>query len=171
MNKKSFAFVSALIAVLAGTLVAFDQYLHQFMPIENNTGFVYLAFVAWAIYFFAGCTLKGGIKAAIGYLVGISFSISIMLLAGLFSPLGFLAIPLAVVVVIFPVLYLEKVPWFDLLPAAFAAAGCFFGFMAYVPGATFFTATCTELIYGLLGLLFGWISITGKGFIDKAFEK
>jgi hypothetical protein len=170
MNKLSFALGSAYIALLAGILVGVDQLIHQFMPFENNNGFVYLAFVAWAIYFFAGATVKGGIKAAIGYLVGIAFSIAIMLLAGVFTSLGFFAIPLAVVIVIFPVLYLEKVPWFDLLPAAFPAAGCFFGIMTYVPGASFGTATGTELVYGLLGLLFGWISIAGRGVIYKTFK-
>ena len=172
MSKLSFAAVSAYTALLAFTIVCIDQLVHKFMPIADNNGFVYISFVAWAIYFFSGCTLKGGIRAAIGYVVGISFSIAIMLLAGVFgAPDKFFAVPLAVLIVVFPVLYLEKVPWFDLLPASFAAAGCFFGIMAYVEGATFYTTICVEAIYGLLGLLFGWITIAGKGIVVKALEK
>ncbi|MFV0397743.1 MAG: hypothetical protein ACK5JU_06965 [Bacteroidales bacterium] len=62
----------------------------------------------------------------------------------------------------FLVLYLEKVPWVDLIPAMFVASGCYFGIMTYVPQADFTTAATVEMIYGSIGLLFGWITITGK---------
>jgi len=171
MKKILFAVGSAYTSLLVLILVSIDQLIRQFMPLGAENGFVYVAFIAWAVYFFSGCTVKGGIKAAIGYVVGISFSIMIMLLAGGISSIGFLAIPLAAMIVVFFVLYLEKVPWFDLLPASFVAAGCFFGIMTYVPDATFGSATIIELIYGVLGLLMGQLTITGKGFIVKAFEK
>jgi hypothetical protein len=141
------------------------------MPIGAEQGFTYIAFVAWAVYFFSGCTLKGGIRAMIGYVVGVSFSVVIMLLAGVFSSTGFMAVPLAVFFVVFAVLYLEKVPWIDLIPAMFVASGCYFGIMTYVPEASFCTAACVELVYGFIGLLFGWITITGKGMISKIIEK
>ena len=141
------------------------------MPIADNNGFVYISFVAWAVYFFAGCTLKGGIKAAIGYVVGILISIVIMNLAGVFGGLGFFAVPLAVLIIVFGWLYLQKVPWVDMIPAMFVAAGCYFGIMTYVPDAAFCTAACVELIYGFMGLLFGWLTITGQGILTKAIEK
>jgi hypothetical protein len=53
----------------------------------------------------------------------------------------------------------------------FVAAGCYFGIMTYVPEATFGSAACVEIIYGWLGLLFGWITIAGKGALLKALEK
>ena len=43
--------------------------------------------------------------------------------------------------------------------------------MTYVPEATFGTAACVEIIYGFIGLLFGWITITGKTIMSKAIEK
>ena len=108
----------------------------------------------------------------IGYAIGVSFSIIIILLAGVFSATGFIAVPLGVFVVVFCVLYLEKAqPWFDLIPAMFVASGCFFGIMTYVPDATFGSAACVELTYGFIGLLFGWITITGKEVIAKALER
>jgi hypothetical protein len=171
MKNLSFAAGSAYTALLAFTIVCIDQLFRQFMPIGADRGFTYIAFLAWAVYFFSGCTLKGGIKAAIGYVIGILFSIVIMLLAGSFSSVGFFAVPLGVFIVVFFVLYLEKVPWLDLIPAMFIASGCFFGIMTYVPEATFGTAAYVEIIYGFLGLLFGWITITGKGIISKALEK
>jgi hypothetical protein len=67
-------------------------------------------------------------------------------------------------------LYLEKVPWVDLIPAMFVASGCFFGIMTYVPEASFGTAALVEIVYGFIGLIFGWITITGKGYLSKAIE-
>ncbi len=171
MKKLSFAAGSAYTALLAFIIVCIDQSIKCYMPIGAESGFTYIAFVAWAVYFFSGCTLKGGIRAAIGYAVGVSFSVVIILLAGVFSSTGFFAVPIGVFIVVFLVLYLEKVPWIDLIPAMFVASGCFFGIMTYVPEATFCTAATVELIYGFIGLLFGWITITGKGILAKAIEK
>ena len=171
MNKLVFAAGSAYTALLAFIIVCIDQTIKCYMPIGAKSGFTYIAFIAWAVYFFSGCTLQGGIKAAIGYVIGVSFSIIIMLLAGVFSVTGFVAVPLGVFFVVFAVLYLEKAkPWFDLIPAMFVASGCFFGIMTYVPEASFATAATVELIYGFIGLLFGWITITGKGLIAKALK-
>ena len=171
MKKLSFAVGSAYTSLLVCILIIVDQLIRQYMPIGADKGFVYVAFVAWAVYFYSGATLKGGIKAAIGYVVGITLSILIMSLAGVLSSTGFFAVPLGAMIIIFFVLYLEKVPWFDLLPASFVAAGCFFGIMTYVPEATLTTATYIELIYGALGLLWGWITIAGKEVILKPFNK
>ncbi|MDR1938513.1 MAG: DUF1097 domain-containing protein [Tannerellaceae bacterium] len=170
MKKLSFAAGAAWTALLAFIIVCIDQLIKGFMPIGADKGFTYLAFVAWAVYFFSGCTGKGGIRAAIGYVVGITFSIGIILLGGLFSCLGFFAVPLGVFIVVFIVLYLEKVPWIDLIPAMFVASGCYFGVMTYVPEATFETAACVEIVYGFIGLLFGWITITGKTYFAKSLS-
>ena len=177
MKKLLFAVGSAYTAFLVFLLIGLDQLICKFMPLANNQGFVYVAFIAWAVYFFSGATLKGGIKAAIGYGYGIVFSILIMLLARVFSSTGFFAVPLGAMVVIFFVLYLEKVPWFDLLPASFVAAGCFFGIMTYVVPSSmslsekFCTATTIEIIYGPLGLLWGWFTIAGRGVLEKMITK
>jgi len=172
MNKISFAVGSAYTAFLAFLVVCIDQLIKQFMPIGNEIGFTYIAFVAWAVYFLSGCTLKGGIRAAIAYIIGVSFSIIIVLLADVLSSTGFVAVPLAVLFVAFAVFYLEKAPsWFDLVPVTFVASGCFFGIMNYVPEASFGTAACVELTYGFIGLFFGWLTITGKDFLSKALKK
>ena len=174
MKKLLFAAGSAWTALLAFIIVCIDQLIKGYMPIGSGEkeGFTYIAFVAWAVYFFSGCTGKGGVRAAIGYVVGIGFSIGIILLAGLCGKLGsFVAVPLAVFIVVFLVLYLEKVPWVDLIPAMFVASGCFFGIMTYVDKAEFCTAAYVEIIYGFIGLLFGWITITGKTYLAKLFEK
>jgi hypothetical protein len=170
MKKLSFAVGSAYTGLLAFVIVCIDQLLKGSMPIGSEQGFTYIAFVAWAVYFFSGCTLKGGIRAFIGYAVGITFSIGIIKIAGLI-PSDFFAIPLAVFIVVFIVLYLEKVPWFDLIPAMFVASGCFFGIVTYVPKAELCTAATVEMIYGAIGLLFGWITIEGKAYLSGLIEK
>ena len=171
MKKSTFFLKSAYTAFLAFIIVCVDQSIKGFMPIGAEKGFTYVAFVAWAVYFFSGCTGKNGIRAAIGYVVGVSFSIVISLLAGAFSSLGFFAVPLGVFLVVVPVLYLEKAkPWVDLIPAMFVASGTFFGVLTYVPYATYATGAVVLLTYGFIGLLFGWITITGGGMIVKALE-
>jgi hypothetical protein len=171
MKKLTFAAGAAYTAILAFLIVCIDNLIKGFMPVGADRGFTYIAFVAWAVYFFSGCTGKGGIRAAIGYVVGITFSVGIILLGGLFAGTGFFAVPLGVLVVVFVVLYLEKAPWVDLIPAMFVASGCYFGIMTYVPEATFATAACVELVYGFIGLLFGWITIMGKSGISKMLDK
>jgi hypothetical protein len=171
MKKLTFALGSAYTAFLAFLIVYIDNLIKGFMPVGADKGFTYIAFVAWAVYFFSGCTLKGGIRAAIGYVVGITFSIGIILLGELFSFSGSFATPLAVLFVVFVVLYLEKVPWVDLIPAMFVASGCYFGIMTYVPEVSFGTAAYVELVYGFIGLLFGWITITGKTYFAKILDK
>ncbi|MFV0397742.1 MAG: hypothetical protein ACK5JU_06960 [Bacteroidales bacterium] len=89
MKNLHFAVVSAYTGLLAFIIVCIDNLIKGFMPIGAESGFTYIAFVAWAVYFFSGCTWQGGIKAFIGYAVGVSFSIGIMLLAGSLSTLGF----------------------------------------------------------------------------------
>jgi len=174
MKNISFALVSAYIAFLAFIIVCIDQSIKGCMPIGSENGFTYLAFVAWAVYFFTG-TAKDGIRAAIGYVIGIAFSIGIVNLAGVFSCTQFFAVPIAVLIVVFLVLYLEKVPWINYIPSMFVASGCFFGIINYVPeagkGPLFCDAVTVELIYGFLGLLFGWFAVVGKGFIIKKIEK
>ena len=171
MKKITFAVCSAYVGLLAFIIVCIDNLIKGFMPIGAETGFTYLAFVAWAVYFFTGGAPKDGIRAAIGYVIGISFSIGIILLATSFASLGFFAVPTAVFIVVTLVLYLEKVPWINLIPAMFVASGCYFGIMNYVPQATFETAAYVELIYGFTGLLFGWFAVEGKAIITKILEK
>lgn len=171
MKGTAFTLGSAYISLLAFIIVCIDQLLKGFMPIGAENGFSYISFIAWAVYFFAGCTVKGGIKSFLSYICGIVASILIIMLAGLFSSFGFFAVPVAIILIVFPILYLEKIPYLDLIPALFVGSGTFFGMMNYVPDATFCTAFCVEMIYATIGLLFGWITIMGKSYIEKKCSK
>jgi hypothetical protein len=171
MKNLSFAISVAYTALLAFIIVCIDQLLKGYMPIGKETGFTYIAFVAWAVYFFTGTT-KDGLRAAIGYVLGILYSIGIVKLAGLFAFTPFFMVPVAVFIVVIVVLYLGKLPCINYIPSIFVASGCFFGIITYVPGGeNFCHAATVEIIYGFIGLLFGWITVTGKVLLAKAVEK
>jgi hypothetical protein len=167
MNFKKFIAIPFIIAALAGTIQIVDQLLHLHVEPAGNVGFGWIAFQAWAMYFLAGCDIKGGIKTLIGYVLGIVASIAIMVLGGKFAGMGFYAVPIAVSLVVVPVILLEKVKWLDFIPAIFIGAGAFFAFMSYVPDATFAIAAKTELIYCVLGLFYGYMTILLRGAYEK----
>ncbi len=167
MTFKKFIAIPFIIALLAATIQIVDQVLNLHVEPVGNVGFGWIAFQAWAMYFLAGCDLKGGLRTLIGYVMGIVASIAIMVLGGKFAGMGFYAVPVAVFLVVIPVIFLEKVKWLDFVPAIFIGAGAFFAFMSYVPNATFAVAAKTELIYCVLGLFYGYITIALRGAYEK----
>ncbi|PXV86855.1 uncharacterized protein DUF1097 [Lachnotalea glycerini] len=168
MNKKTLNLViwATWIALLALMIQIIDQLIGTKMPI-GHTG-AWIAFQSWAVYFLGGCTPKGGFKGFISYVVGITTGIVIFELAGILSFAGaFWCVPIAIFIPVIPVMCFEKIPVLDYIPAIFIGCGAFFGIMNYVPDATYAGAAAYELIFCALGLIFGWIAITGKGIIDK----
>ena len=144
MTLKKFVLIPVIIGVLACLIQALDQLLYTSVPPEGNVGFSWISFQSWAVYFLAGCTVRGGIKAFIAYAIGIAASIVIMVLGGAMTPaLGFFAVPVAVGVIAFCAIFCER------------------------PNATFATAALTEMIYCTIGLLFGYITIC----LRSAYEK
>jgi len=171
MSLKNFVVIPLIIAVLAFFIQIIDQLVSPLVQPDPNNGFSWIAFQAWAVYFLAGCNIKGGIKALIGYSVGIVASILIMKLAGCFSAIGFFSVPLAVGLIAFCLIFFEKSTWFNLIPAMFIGAGAYFAFMNYIPGATFANAAITEIIYCILGLCFGVITIVLRTAYEKRLKK
>jgi len=167
MNVKKLIYFPLIVGILAFLIQIADQLISPMVRPTPNAGFGWIAFQAWAVYFLAGCNIKGGIKALIGYIIGIVASMVIMKLGGWFAPLHFFAFPLGVGLVAFSLIFLEKTTWLSLIPAMFIGAGAFFAFMSYVPGATFTNATVTEMIYCVLGLIFGVATITLKTAVEK----
>jgi hypothetical protein len=159
MKFNKFIIIPIMVAFLAFTIQIVDQLLFGLVPPSGNVGFGWIAFQAWAVYFLAGCDVKGGIRGFLGYVSGIIASIMIMEMGAALSGLGFMAFPVAVFVVVIPAICLERVPWFDFVPALFVGAGVFFGFMSYVPNATYAAATVTELVYCAIGLFYGYVTI------------
>jgi hypothetical protein len=168
MSLKQFAIIPIIIGVLAFGIQLLDQLLAPFMPPAGNVGFSWICFQSWAVYFFSGCTLKGGIKAFISYALGIIASIAIITAGGAMVPaIGFVAVPLAVGVIACLAIFLERNDWTSCIPALFIGAGAFFAFMNYVPGATFCNASLTIMVYCFIGLLFGFITVLLRSNYEK----
>lgn len=168
MKFSKFIIIPVMIAVLAALIQVADQLLCTVVEPSTNRGFSWLAFQAWALYFVAGCTVKGGIKTFLAYVVGVAASIVIMIGAGWMNGLGFWAVPASLLIFVIPVICLEKVKWLDFIPGIFIGAGAFFAFMTYVPNASFENAAVTEMIYCSLGLLWGWMTVTLRTKYEKA---
>ncbi|MEI6782342.1 MAG: DUF1097 domain-containing protein [Verrucomicrobiota bacterium] len=166
MKFSKFIIIPLFIAFLAFTMQAIDQAISKFFPPAGNRGFAWIAFQAWAMYFLAGCTPKNGVRTFLGYGIGILASIAIMTLGPALSGCGFWAFPAAVFVVVVPVICLEKVKWLDFVPSIFVGAGVFFGFMSHIKGATFGGATVSELFYCLFGLVYGYLTVSFRGWYE-----
>jgi len=135
MSFKQFIIIPIGIAVLAVLLVMLAPNPPSDKAVPHL--WTWISFQAWAMYFLAGCTLKGGVKVMLGYLGGALASIAIFELAG---PLGkFLpgnwGLYAAVFIVVIGVISAERVPWFDFVPSWFIGAGVFFGVMFLNPWA------------------------------------
>ena len=184
--KMSFAvyiFIPIFIAIQAFTMMMITPYIPLNGTVVGGLGLLtWVSFQAWAMYFLAGCTPKMGLKTLIGYGGGIVASIAIFELGGLFAGLnagtnawGFY---LAVFIVVIPVIAMEKVPWFDFVPAYFLGAGVFFGLKTYLTQpagdelgtyAWYGTIALAEMVACAVGLVYGAITVCFRGWYEGTF--
>src|SRR5690606_8168672 len=137
------------------------------LPPQGNKGYGWVAFQAWAVYFLAGGNVKGGFKALLGYAVGIAMTILIFELAGMLGNVGFFAVPVAAFILVSIVIFAEKAPPFDFIPAIFIGAGAMVCFLSYIEGANYSYASVVILLYSIIGLLYGYITVL----LRVAYEK
>jgi hypothetical protein len=168
MNFKKFIIIPVFIAFLAFTFILVDQLISPYMPISDNKGFGWVTFQAWAMYFLAGCTLKGGLRTFLGYVMGILAAILIITLAGKFGSIGFWAVPLAVFIVVIPMCAMERAhSAIDFVPALFVSSAVFFAFMNYIPNATMTTSAITILTYCAIGMIYGIVTVTSRNLYER----
>ncbi len=168
MDFKKFIVIPVFIGFLACTFVALDQWISPYLPIAGNKGFGWVTFQAWAMYFLAGCTLKGGMRTFLGYVMGIIAAILIFKLAGLLGSAGFWAVPLAVFVVVIPMCSMERAhSLIDFVPALFVSSAVFFAFMNYIPNATMGTSAMVILLYCAIGMIYGIVTVELRGLYEK----
>lgn len=163
MSLKQFSVIPFLVAALAFVMVVVDQLIQGHLPIPNNKGFGWVAFIAWSLYFAEGGTVQGGRKILYAYLYGISAAIAIV--AGavfLTEHIGFFASPVAIFTGVVVSVFFERLPPVDNVPVIFISAATFFALMTYVPGATYVSAAITELFYCVFGLVFGWLAVLAR---------
>lgn len=181
LSNKQLVPVSIGIAVQAAILVL----LNAFIPkLTGGMDMLWITFQAWAVYFLAGCTPMGGVKAFIGYVTGIVASIAII---EIMKPLGIqpvfgmnIAMALAVFIVVIPAIMTENLKNF--IPGLFIGAGAFFGSMEAAAGAAktaecacscspYFFAARTVLVYCLVGQVFGWVTVLCRGRYEASLAK
>ena len=161
MNFKKFIVIPVFIAILSASFIVIDQLLNPFMPIADKGGFGWVTFQAWAMYFLAGCTIKGGVRTFLGYIMGILAAVSIIYLVGIFGSTGFWALPLAVLVVVIPMCAVERAPaLLDFVPALFVSSAVFFAFGKLYPNATMTSSAITILVYCAIGMIYGLVTVS-----------
>jgi hypothetical protein len=143
-----------IIAILAG--------LMQLLDIQAGDWFyAWIGFAAWACYFLAGCTVKGGVKVVSCWVGGLIASIAIIELGLILtqatgSPsIGF---PISVGFIAFFVILCEKVPPLDFIPAWFVGAACFFGANNLL-GGDYAKSAPVLVISCLVGQIFGVVTV------------
>lgn len=172
MDFKKFIVIPVFIGFLACTFVALDQFISPFLPIAANKGFGWVTFQAWAMYFMAGCTLKGGMRTFLGYVMGIISAVVIIKLAGLLGNTGFWAVPLAVFIVVIPMCSMERAhSLLDFVPALFVSSAVFFAFMNYIPNATMGSSAMVILLYCAIGMIYGVVTVELRGMYEKLVMK
>jgi hypothetical protein len=150
-----------IIAVLAGLMQLLD------MVTATATHKYFLAwagFAAWACYFVAGATPKGGAKVIGCWVAGVIASVIIIELGVWLSgaigsaTAGF---PIAVGLIAFCVILFEKVPALDFIPAWFVGAACFFAFQGQV--GDYKQSVPTILTCAVVGQIFGYATVLFRG--------
>jgi len=155
--------------------------LNAFIPTLAGTDAIWISFQAWAVYFLAGCTPTGGIKAWIGYATGVAASIAIIELMG--AP-GIKSLPtvggmnlvmaVAVFIVVIPAIMSENLK--NMVPALFIGSGAFFGLSGLMVdaegnGAGHLAVARAELVYCAVGLTFGYITVFWRGKYEATLKK
>ena len=169
MDFKKFIVIPVFIAFLAAAFIVLDQVISPYMPIADNKGFGWVTFQAWAMYFLAGCTVKGGARTFLGYALGILSAVIIIKLAGVLGSTGFWAVPLAVLVMVIPMCSMERAhSLIDFVPAIFVSSAVYFAFtQIYPPTTTITSMAVTILVYCAIGMILGYVTIR----IRTAYEK
>lgn len=172
MDFKKFIVIPVFIGFLACTFVALDQLISPHLPISPNKGFGWVTFQAWAMYFLAGGTIKGGLRTFFGYVMGILSAILIIKLATSIGSTGFWAVPLAVFVIVIPMCSVERAhALFDFVPALFVSSAVFFAFVNYIPNANMSNSSLIILLYCAIGMVYGVVTVYLRGAYEKMVKK
>lgn len=168
MKKSQFLLFAIFVGVQSFLLQVIDQLLSRYVIPFENSGFVFIGFFGWALYFLLGGNLKGGAKVFGGYIMGIFFAIIMFFVAGAFKGTGMFAVPIAALLVVPMMMYFEYAPkTIGNVSVFFLGAGAFYAIFNYVSGATMVSTTLILLTYCLLGLASGWGTVTFRTWYEK----
>ncbi len=175
MSFKQFFPISVGIAVLAFFLVLINLGASK-CPNYGQYFILWVAFQTWAMYFMAGCTLQGGVKVLLGYVGGITASIGVLALNSfLMGVIGAdMALPVAVLILVIPIICFERVPMFDFIPAWFVGSGAFFALITIrglgPVGVAHLEAMGAELFSCFIGICFGIATVILRGKYEASLK-
>ena len=174
LANKHLLVVSVGLAVQAALLILVNAFIAKVSPAGDA---MWVSFQAWAVYFLAGCTPMGGVKAWIGYLTGILTSVAIIKLMGVPGISGLpsvggmnLVMAVAVFIVVIPAIMTENLK--NMLPGLFIGSGAYFGLLAAQGASADLTKTAVSvLLYCAVGLLLGYITVFWRGRYEASLAK
>lgn len=172
MKKSQYLIFAVFVGLQSFLLQLIDQLIGTHLTSGGHSGFVFIAFQGWALYFLLGSSVKGAVKGFCGYVLGILFAIIMIGLATLWSGLGIITVPVVALFVVPFMMYFEFAPWcISNVAVFFVGAGAFFGINSYVEGIGMLTAAGIVLLYCTLGLVSGWMSIAFRSRLEKYLVK
>ena len=170
-------FYAICISLIAGIVDLIANLLQGSGIIATGASLTFISFICWASYFLFGANLKGAWSAFLGFIVGIIAAVLMFVLVGVFAGSGLnvslVAIPLAVLILVFFMLLCEKVPYFNNVAAIFLGTGMFFGLMGTpdIGAKGYLTVAFGELLYAVIGFAAGWITVTIRVAIENGGKK
>ena len=154
-----------LTAVLAGIVTLITWQMNGW-PSPVGQPVTYVSFIAWAGYFLFGANVKGAWLAFCSAFVGALGAILMFVLSIAFGFSPWWAVPLAVVIAVIPLCYMEKIKPVSNVAAIFMGTGIYFSLSAAGAFADFdFSAArycligLTEMLYIFIGFVAGWLTI------------
>ena len=176
MKAKNLLVYAVLTAILAGLVTLFTWRMNGW-PSAAGQPVTYVTFVAWAAYFLFGANIKGAAKALSSMVAGVVAAILMFVLSLAFGYDPWWAVPLAIVILVVPMVFGEKVKIINNVAAIFMGTGLYFSLSA--AGAfgdeytfkTYAIVGLTTLLYIFFGFVAGWITIQFNIFASKLWSK
>jgi len=174
MNTKQLTVYAVLTALLAGVVTLITWQMNGW-PTVAGQPLTYISFTAWAAYFLFGANISGAAKAFSSMIAGIIAAILMFVLSIAFGFVPWWAVPLAVVILVIPMIFCERIKIFNNVAAVFMGTGLYFSISA-AGGFAGFTADqylivgLTELLYVFIGFAAGWLTIQFNIMASKGKE-
>jgi hypothetical protein len=174
MNPKALLPYSISIGLLAGVVTLVTWQMSGFL-VTGATPLTYVSFCAWAAYFLFGAAVKPALHAFSSMVFGIIAAIAMFALSIMFGFVPWWAVPVAVVIVVILMMWLEKVPPASNIAAVFLGTGLYFSlsaagvFQGNFSGQMYLTVGAVELIYVAIGFVAGWLTILLAGWCTTTF--
>ncbi|GAA0282339.1 hypothetical protein GCM10008922_46290 [Faecalicatena contorta] len=167
MKKSQYLIFAIFVGIQSFLLQLVDQLIGTHLVSGGHSGFVFIAFQGWAVYFLLGSSVKGAVKGFCGYVLGILFAVIMIGMSAVLPDLKLLTVPLVALIVVPFMMYFEFAPWcISNVAVFFVGAGAFFGINSYVEGIKMWQSAGIVLLYCTFGLLSGWMSVLFRKWLE-----